>query len=354
MASRTKHIRYFGSPYTTELFDSYIERIVEVLGPGRSGEIQVDVRLARPLGASQIERRDGHEWEVLRVERAPYRLRFSGGRWHGRTGCFSDFAALPADHGARRLFEIVHLRFPSEQPCYLLLTDLDEVGHEASIRATECRLEPRPGPVTVEEVRRRWTWRPPNPPVAVVARPTLHRRFGGDPIAIHLGQRLYRHRLFIGGLRHQSDERPQVDHVLNLCERENPWCATHGAHPQDRFSTKGEMVQGMLAAELRAEAEWAVERLRAGRRVLIHCWGGINRSSSVCCAALLLLEGITPEEALARVRAHHVEAAPDPYHWFALQRLAADLRQAPPRDAARQPPLPEALREALREAAAIR
>jgi protein-tyrosine phosphatase len=119
-----------------------------------------------------------------------------------------------------------------------------------------------------------------------------------------------------------------------------------GAHPADRFATKGELVNGVAAADLRAEAEWVVERLCAGRRVLVHCWGGINRSASVCCAALMLLEGITPEAALARVRAPHVEAAPDPYHWFALQRLAAAPRQTARRAAASLPP--------LREAAAIR
>jgi hypothetical protein len=347
MASRAKQVHYFESPYHREVFDSYIERMTEVMGPRHAREIHLDVRLLRPLGASRIEQEGGRYWEIMRAERAPYRLRFIRARWNMRTGHFADLAALPEDHGARRLFEIVHLNFRNERPCYLLLTDLDEVGHEASIHAAACLLEPRPGPITIAEVRRRWAWRAPNPPFAVAVRPALHPRYGGDPIAIHLGRRIYRHRLFIGGLRHQSEQRPpQVDHVLNLCERANPWCAVQGARTQDRFATKGEMENGMLVADLRAEAEWVAERLRAGRRVLVHCWGGINRSASVCCAALLLLEGIAPEEALARVRAHHVEAAPDPYHWFALQRLAAEPLQVVPQAAVSLSP--------LREAAAIR
>jgi predicted protein tyrosine phosphatase len=330
MASRAKQVRYFGSPYSQEIFDSHIEQLTEMAGPSRAREIQVDVRLLRPLGASRITEADGHSWEVFRAERAPYRIRFTGARWWRRTGYYADLTALPADHSARRLFEIIHLNFPNERPCYYLNTALEDISHEVSILAAECLLEPRPGPVTIEEVRRRWAWHAPNPALAVTTRPALHPRFGGDPIAIYLGRRLYRRRLFIGGLRHQSEQRPQVDHVLNLCERENPWCEAHGAHPQDRFATKGEMENSMRAAELRAEAEWVVERLRAGRRVLVHCWGGINRSASVCCAALVLLEGIAPEEALARVRTHHIEAAPDPYHWFALQRLAAERRQTAP------------------------
>jgi protein-tyrosine phosphatase len=69
-----------------------------------------------------------------------------------------------------------------------------------------------------------------------------------------------------------------------------------------------------------------VEALRAGRRVLVHCAAGINRSSSVCCAALMLMEGLRPQEALARVRERHPEAHPDPYHWFALQHLPALIK----------------------------
>jgi dual specificity protein phosphatase-like protein len=346
MASRAKQTRYFDFPYSQDVFDSYIERMAEVAGPRRSSEIHLDVRLLRPLGEIQLEEADGHHWEVVRAERAPYRLRFTRARWGRRTGHFADLAALPADHGGRRLFEIVHLRFPAEPRCYYLLTDLDEIGSEASIHAADCLLEPRPGPITMEEARRRWAWRPPNPTGAVATRPALHPRYGGDPIAIHLGRQLYRRRLFIGGLRHQSEERPQVDHVLNLCEMENAWCAVSGQHPNDRFTTKGEMVVGMRADELLAEAAWVVERLRAGRRVLVHCWGGINRSASVCCAALMLLEGLAPEDALARVREHHAEASPDPYHWFVLGRLAAALRVTATRDAGGLPP--------LREAAAIR
>lgn len=78
----------------------------------------------------------------------------------------------------------------------------------------------------------------------------------------------------------------------------------------------------MSADDLLEEAAWVAERLRAGKRVLVHCYAGMNRSSTVCCAALILLEGITAEEALARVRRRHPLAWPDPYHWFTLQWLS--------------------------------
>jgi hypothetical protein len=35
----------------------------------------------------------------------------------------------------------------------------------------------------------------------------------------------------------------------------------------------------------------------------------------------MLLEGLSAEQALARVRERHPEAHPDPYHWFALRHL---------------------------------
>src|SRR5262249_57956563 len=74
--------------------------------------------------------------------------------------------------------------------------------------------------------------------------------------------------------------------------------------------------------DLLAEADWVAAHLRRGRTVLVHCYAGVNRSSTVCCAALMLLEGLGPEDALARIREHHPVAWPDPYHWFVLRWLA--------------------------------
>jgi hypothetical protein len=39
----------------------------------------------------------------------------------------------------------------------------------------------------------------------------------------------------------------------------------------------------------------------------------------------MLLEGLSADEALARVREHHPLAWPDPYHWFALRWLQQQL-----------------------------
>ena len=93
------------------------------------------------------------------------------------------------------------------------------------------------------------------------------------------------------------------------------------------------MSIGMGADELLEEATWVVDRLREGRRVLVHCYAGINRSGSVCCATLMLLEGISASAALARIRERHPTAWPDPYHWFVLRGLserASDLAAPAP------------------------
>ncbi len=78
----------------------------------------------------------------------------------------------------------------------------------------------------------------------------------------------------------------------------------------------------MSVADLTAEAQWVVEHLRVGRRALVHCSAGMNRAATICCAALILLEGLSAEAALKRVREHHPWARPDPYHWLALRWLA--------------------------------
>lgn len=90
------------------------------------------------------------------------------------------------------------------------------------------------------------------------------------------------------------------------------------------------MIDGMRADDVLAEGRWVADRLRAGERVLVHCYAGMNRSATVCCAALILLEGISAEEALERVRERHPVAWPDPYHWKVLRRLAASVRDETP------------------------
>jgi protein-tyrosine phosphatase len=106
--------------------------------------------------------------------------------------------------------------------------------------------------------------------------------------------------------------------VLNLSEDDNLWPLTEA----DRRSEKGEGAQGMAIAEIIDEAQWVIDRLQTGQRVLVHCSAGFNRSVTVCCAVLMQLENLAAEEALARVREHHPWARPDSHHWLRLRWMA--------------------------------
>ncbi len=160
---------------------------------------------------------------------------------------------------------------------------------------------------------------PPLLPARLVPRPQrLHQRYGGDPITFQFNGRAFQRRLFVGGMEHQSDQRPDVQAVLNLSEDENRWPLTEA----DRRAEKGEGSQGMNIAEIVAEAQWVVDRLQAGQRVLVHCSGGLNRSVTICCAVLIRLENLSAEEALNRVREYHPWARPDSHHWLKLRWLA--------------------------------
>ena len=149
----------------------------------------------------------------------------------------------------------------------------------------------------------------------------IHKRYGGNPITLQLGDKLYHRRLFVGGIDHQPETRPDVDVVLNLGEKPSRWAPSANTL-QDRWAVKGEGSQGMGLDEIVEEVQWVIEQLRAGQRVLVHCVAGFNRSVTLCCATLILLEKLSAEAALQRVQVQHRWAQPDAHHWLALRWLA--------------------------------
>ena len=52
---------------------------------------------------------------------------------------------------------------------------------------------------------------------------------------------------------------------------------------------------------VRATARTVADRVEAGRRVLVHCWAGLNRSGVVSARALMFM-GVPVTDAIARVR----------------------------------------------------
>jgi hypothetical protein len=191
------------------------------------------------------------------------------------------------------------------------------------ITASRCLLEPIPDKEWEVSFERDWSPAPLLPPRLIPDPRSLRLRFGGDPITIRLEGCLKHKRMFIGGLDNQTFQRPEVSAVLNLTEEASLWTLRTNTHPQDRWAQKGEGSKGMSAGDLAAEADWVIAHLINEARVLVHCSAGMNRSSSVCCAALIRLEGLSAEAALERVREHHPWARPDPHHWLALRWLAS-------------------------------
>ncbi len=310
-------------PYGVEIFDSRLNTILEE--PGGSGtDIVFTLDSFRPQSDPESCDQDGRPHERLSGIYVPMRLRFVNATWVRKTGIYQDFDSLPQDHDGRHVFGVQRTRRTDLGELYWFATGGGEPG-DLSLQATGVLLETLPGPRRPAEIVRRWSPVPPLLPGRVPHRSALYRRFGGDPISFRLGRRSYARRLFIGGLFHQQEERPVVHHVLNLCGIENPWFDQSGESPEDRRVVRGEMAVGMDAMDIFEEAAWVAERLRSGRSVLVHCYAGINRSSTVCCATLMFLEGIGPEAALARVREHHPQAWPDPYHWFTLRWMSRAL-----------------------------
>jgi hypothetical protein len=67
----------------------------------------------------------------------------------------------------------------------------------------------------------------------------------------------------------------------------------------------GEMEE---ADAVRDAARTVAERVTAGRRVLVHCWAGLNRSGVVSARALMFM-GLSATDAIAAVRAARGEDA---------------------------------------------
>ena len=286
----------------------------------RQRELVLDYSALRLHAPLEFIDKQGQPIERVRGEYLPRRLRFRDVRWVKSSGMYTHLRDVPLHDSARVLEGLLGWRNADGVENCLLL---DHAHAESSLlfSARSAVSTSRSGFSEPVDYVRDWS-PPPLLPARFIPEPRqLHQRYGGDPITIHLEGRTHRQRLFIGGLQHQDEQRPQVEAVLNLSENMSAWTLTEA----DRWVLKGEGKHGMDLAELKAEARWVIAQLQAGRRVLVHCTVGFNRSVTVCCAALILLEGLTAEEALTRVRAHHPWARPDSHHWLVLRYLARRL-----------------------------
>ncbi len=272
---------------------------------------------------SELVERKGKIYERADGEYIPTRLIFTGVSKLNSVDFFTSLESYTPDDPSRIIGDMLSWRQPKRQDVFYLLGMRGPVDVDMSFLADQVTYEKRKGDTKLIKVERDWSPPPPMPDRLVPQPKQIYRRFGGDPITVRLNSRSHHGRLYIGGIEIQPKHRPQVNAVLNLGEEPSRWL-TNGKnlHPADRAVNKGEGEQGMTIAEIREEANWVIERLKDNQRVLVHCVAGMNRSSTICCAVLILLEGLTAEKALERVREHHPWARPDSNHWLKLRWLA--------------------------------
>ena len=320
MTKQTSHARLLTLPFSESPAGGRLDALHEKIH-GKRTDVRMDYHELQPSAPPTFVECEGKPCEQVQGVYLPRRIRFIGAQIVEGAALCAGLDDLPPDHPTRALTSALQWRTPEGQNYYLFGVGVDE-HPTLLLTAQRCVPEARTGPARTVAFTRDWS-PPPASPARLVPNPgRMHQRYGGDPIAVRLNDRLHHRRLFVGGVDIQGEQRPEVHAVLNLCEQASCWAANTPPQPADRWDNKGEGAKGMNVGEIAEEARWVIERLQAGQRVLVHCAAGMNRSATICCAALILLERLSAEAALERVREHHPWARPDGHHWLALRWLA--------------------------------
>jgi hypothetical protein len=320
MKKITLHARILEFPHAASLSGGRLVALQEVFRGGQH-DLLMDYQELSLLAPVELVEQDGKPFESIRGEYIPRRLRCAKLRWIKCVGLYNHLETVPLDHGARSLRGVMYWRPPGEEAYFRFFHGSDEPA-TLMLSAKQFLLEDHPGPVEAVETLRNWSVPPPPPPRLVPIPRLVHAQFGGDSITIRLGTRWYHQRLFVGGIDSQGYQRPDVGAVLNLGEDASLWVRDDQVNAPDRWASKGEGQRGMELGEIIREAQWVIERLRQGQRVLVHCSAGLNRSVTICCAVIILLEDLSAEAALRRIFEHHPWARPDSHHWLMLRWLA--------------------------------
>jgi hypothetical protein len=321
MQSTRVHARIIQHPFASLMQGARLDSFFET-----EQDLILDVH-GLQVQTSELFEQDGQIVERVAGTYIPMRLHFSGVSELHFDDFFINLAEYPADDPCRTIVHFLSWRRPERKDIYY------RIGLQGPVYAglhffashVDCESLDKPShPVCIE---RDWSPAPPMPQRLVPRPKHLYMQFGGDPITIQVNGKVRHRKLFIGELSIQPKRRPQVDAVLNLGEQSSRWAKGPKLHPNDRAINRGEGTDGMTTVEICQEARWAIERLEQNQSVLVHCVAGMNRSATVCCAILMLLEGLTAEAALERVRQHHPWARPDSHHWLALRWLEMNNKE---------------------------
>lgn len=289
------------------------------------GNVHMQVQGLEILESDLFEQ-DGRIMERVSGRHIPLKLTFSSVQQVNRADFFTALDDFPPDDPSR-VIAIMHS---------WIMPGMQDIFHVFSMRGPlDANMNFFAGGVTHEQgqagqpftLERDWSPSPPMPEGEVPMPIDIHDRFGGDPVRIRLDGNLVEDKLFVGGLESQPEYRPEIGTVLNLGEKPSAWVKDGRLHPNDRTIEMGEGSQGMSSQEIRAEADWVIQRLQQDESVLIHCVAGMNRSTTVCCAVLMQLEGLTALQALERVYESHPWAKPDSHHWLMLRWLEKNRKE---------------------------
>ncbi len=321
MTKPVTHTRIPVFPYVQSLQGARLDSLCEERG--KRHDLVLDYQEFSATTPSKMFRRDGKIYERIQGNFIPRRLRFAGIEDLKISGAYKKLDDTFPDHPAREIRDMLRWIQPGHDlTFYLLFSSSWGPTDDVNFYSRRVYREKRTGEPISVSFERDWSPTPPTRTGIIPLTKKLYERFGGDPIDIHLNDHVHQRCLFIGSLEMQPSKRPGVDSVLNLGERPSQWVKSRKLPDNDRWAHKGEGSNGMSVEEICQEADWVIERLKAGKRVLVHCVAGMNRSSTICCAALMLLEGLSAEQALERVREHHPWARPDCNHWLKLRWLA--------------------------------
>ena len=279
------------------------------------------------VSSAEVFEREGKLFERVTGRHIPLKLTFSNVKELNRPDFFTTLEQYPIEDPSRIIAQMHSWVMPGMSEIFHIFNMRGPVFANMNFFASEATFEKETAsePFTFE---RDWSPAPPMPDGLVPLPIDLHDNFGGDPVPVKIGDTVQEQRLFVGGLENQPSQRPpQVNAVLNLGERPSLWVKGNDLHPNDRTVQKGEGTLGMSTAEIRTEANWVIERLQKGENVLVHCVAGMNRSTTICCAVVMMLEGLSADAALQRVREQHPWAKPDSYHWLALRWLEKDKKE---------------------------
>ena len=100
----------------------------------------------------------------------------------------------------------------------------------------------------------------------------------------------------------QTNTRPRVDLPFDAIVTMYAWARPADWNVQEfRYGVPDASISDIDLNRLRQAAEFGYDRWKAGDRVLVRCQAGLNRSGLVL-ALILIKDGLTPQEAINRIR----------------------------------------------------